>query len=137
MSKFRLNIGIAGAGISGLVAGIELQRAGHQVSIYESSPRTGGRIQTLEVGGTLIETGPEFIHGHLMETLRLLKKYHISYEPIHGKMYRALEGKISEIYEMADGWDQFRSRAVSVPDRYLGALRSQIFYHPVKALQGA
>src|SRR5580704_9740549 len=105
MPKFKLNIGIAGAGISGLVAGIELLRSGHQVSIFESSQRTGGRIETIDVDGIWIETGPEFIHGHLKETLRLLKKYHISFEPIHGKMYRVSDGKISENYELADGWD--------------------------------
>jgi monoamine oxidase len=116
MPKFELNIGIAGAGISGLVAGIELLRSGHQVSIFESSQRTGGRIETIDVDGIWIETGPEFIHGHLKETLRLLKKYHISFEPIHGKMYRVSDGKISENYELADGWDQLLSKMKSIKE---------------------
>jgi monoamine oxidase len=116
MSKFKLNIGIAGAGISGLVAGIELQRAGHHVSIFESSPRTGGRIQSIDVAGVLVETGPEFIHGHLKETLGLLKKYHIRYDLVHGKIYRAWDGKISETYEMADGWDQLLDKMKSLDE---------------------
>jgi monoamine oxidase len=116
MSKSKLNIGIAGAGISGLVAGIELLHAGHQVSIFESSNRTGGRIETIEVGGIRIETGPEFIHGHLKETMRLLKKYHIRFEPIHGKMYRVSDGKIVENFEMADGWDLLLNKMKSIDE---------------------
>ena len=67
-----LNIGIAGAGISGLLAGTELQRAGNSVSIFEARPRAGGRIHSILVDGIVIESGPDFIHGHLKETIRLL-----------------------------------------------------------------
>ena len=116
MPKFKLNIGIAGAGICGLVAGIELLHAGHRVSIFESSQRTGGRIETIDVGGIWIETGPEFIHGHLQETIRLLKKYRISFKPIHGKMYRISQVRISENYEMADGWDQLLNKMKSIKE---------------------
>ena len=37
---------IVGAGIAGLCAGFELQRAGHQVEILEMQQRVGGRIKT-------------------------------------------------------------------------------------------
>ena len=37
---------IVGAGMTGLVAGFELQRAGHQVEILEMSQRVGGRVKT-------------------------------------------------------------------------------------------
>jgi len=106
MSNHKIKTGIAGAGIAGLIAGMELQRAGHQVTIFESSARTGGRIQSLEVAGLLVETGPEFIHGNLKETLRLLKKYHIEYDSINGKMFRAQNGDLRETFDMSDDWDQ-------------------------------
>lgn len=38
---------IVGAGISGLVAGYELKRAGYEVTILEMSQRFGGRVKTL------------------------------------------------------------------------------------------
>ena len=64
MSTAKINIGIAGGGIAGLVAGLELQSAGHTVSIFEARSRTGGRIHSIELAGMVVETGPEFIHGH-------------------------------------------------------------------------
>jgi monoamine oxidase len=106
MLKYDVNIGIAGAGISGLAAGTELQRAGYNVSIFEATQRTGGRIQSLEVAGFVVETGPEFIHGHLKETLGLLKKYGIAYDLINGKMYSARGGELKESYEILNGWDE-------------------------------
>jgi len=106
MSTDKLNIGIAGGGIAGLVAGLELQDAGHTVSIFEARSRTGGRIHSIELGGMIVETGPEFIHGHGKETIRLLNKFKIGFEQSYGKMYRAKGGQLIEDYEVVSGWDQ-------------------------------
>src|SRR5262245_14839851 len=38
---------VLGAGLSGLVAGYELDRAGHEVVILEGRTRPGGRVHTL------------------------------------------------------------------------------------------
>jgi monoamine oxidase len=106
MSTLTLKIGIAGAGIAGLRAGIHLQQAGHTVQIFESRSNPGGRIQSLKVNGYLVEAGPEFIQEQCKETLGLLDKYRISYRPAEGKMYHVNNGRIKETYGMAKGWDQ-------------------------------
>jgi monoamine oxidase len=99
-------IGIAGAGIAGLTAGLELQHAGSSVSIFEARSRTGGRIYSFDLAGTVVEAGPEFIHGYCKETIGLLRKYKIPYEPVKGKMYAAYHGLLKENYEFVAGWDQ-------------------------------
>lgn len=52
------NVAIVGAGISGIVAGYELLRAGIVPTIYEASDRIGGRLYTKDMGeGALAELG--------------------------------------------------------------------------------
>ncbi|MCW2542612.1 MAG: hypothetical protein JWM40_164 [Frankiales bacterium] len=51
-----MKIAIVGAGVTGLVAGRLLGRAGHQVTVYERWPGLGGQAATLDVG-----------EGHLLE----------------------------------------------------------------------
>ncbi len=113
MLTTRLHIGIAGAGISGLIAGLELQRAGHSVTIFEARSRAGGRIYSFDLNGMVAESGPEFIHGNGKETIALLKKFNITYEVVNGKMYTAENGQLSEDDEISPGWD-----------RLLGKMRS-------------
>ncbi len=106
MSSAKNTIGIAGAGIAGLAAGILLQEAGYMVKILESGSISGGRIQSQTMNGYLIEAGPEFIHGNAKETIRLLKKYHIPFVPVNGKMYSAREGHLLETADMNGDWDK-------------------------------
>ncbi|MBD3627043.1 NAD(P)/FAD-dependent oxidoreductase [Cyclobacterium sp.] len=51
------SIYIIGAGISGLVAAIELEKAGYYPVILEASDRIGGRVKTDEVDGYLLDQG--------------------------------------------------------------------------------
>jgi monoamine oxidase len=101
-----LKIGIAGAGIAGLVAGLELQNSGHRVSIFEARSRAGGRIESFDIDGMIAESGPEFIHGNGQQTIALLKKFGLEYESIEGKMYRMVKGRIQPDEEWTPGWDQ-------------------------------
>jgi protoporphyrinogen/coproporphyrinogen III oxidase len=55
------SVAIIGAGIAGLTAGFYLQRKGIPVTVYESSGRTGGVIQSIRKDGYLAETGPNTI----------------------------------------------------------------------------
>ena len=42
-------IAVVGAGVSGLVAASELQRAGHAIDVFEAGPYAGGHTNTVEV----------------------------------------------------------------------------------------
>jgi protoporphyrinogen oxidase len=50
-----LNIGIIGAGATGLVAGYELSKKGHKVTIFEGEDEFGGLVSTIKVGDVDLE----------------------------------------------------------------------------------
>lgn len=54
-------VAIVGGGITGLTAAFYLRRANVPVTLYESSSRTGGMIQTIRRDGFLVEHGPNTI----------------------------------------------------------------------------
>lgn len=71
---------IAGAGISGLVAGSLLKQAGHQVTIIEGRDRVGGRVYTIRepfTDGNYLEAGAMRIPNVHYLVLEYLKKFGI------------------------------------------------------------
>ena len=48
---------IVGAGVSGLVAAVELKRRGFSVEVLEASDEVGGRVRTDRVSGFLLDRG--------------------------------------------------------------------------------
>src|SRR5437867_11586048 len=64
---------VLGAGLAGLVAGYELTRAGHDVTILEARARPGGRVHTLREpfsDGLHAEAGALFIPSNHQLTLK-------------------------------------------------------------------
>lgn len=65
---------VIGAGLAGLVAGWELDHAGHDVTVLEARDRPGGRIETLREpfsDGLYAEAGAQFIS----DTHTLVRRY--------------------------------------------------------------
>lgn len=52
---------VIGAGIGGMCAAARLAKAGHKVSIYEASDRTGGKCRTEWIGDYAFDTGPSLL----------------------------------------------------------------------------
>jgi len=50
-----IRVGILGAGIAGLVAAYELQRAGYAVQVFEANNRVGGRVWTVRGSDTVVQ----------------------------------------------------------------------------------
>ncbi|MDJ0866106.1 MAG: FAD-dependent oxidoreductase [Myxococcota bacterium] len=61
----KASVAVVGAGIAGSSAAWFLRRglgAGAAITVYERDPRVGGRLATLDVGGTPVEAGGTIIH---------------------------------------------------------------------------
>ena len=54
-------IAVIGAGIGGLCTAARLAKAGHQVTIFEASDRTGGKCRTEWIGRYAFDTGPSLL----------------------------------------------------------------------------
>jgi len=63
---------IVGAGISGLVAALELEQAGYSPILVEASDRVGGRMKTDEVSGFLLDHGFQVLNTAYPEAKRYL-----------------------------------------------------------------
>ncbi len=74
MSAPEVGAVVAGAGIAGLAAALELQRAGLEVLVVDGSDRPGGVMRTDHVSGYVIERGPNTIQikAPMLEFLRTL-----------------------------------------------------------------
>ena len=75
---------IAGAGMAGLVAAYELQRAGHEPLILEAQNRLGGRVQTLRepfADGLYAEAGAMRIPRAHALTLAYVEKFGLPTTP--------------------------------------------------------
>ncbi|HWU65356.1 MAG TPA: NAD(P)/FAD-dependent oxidoreductase [Ensifer sp.] len=80
---------IVGAGIGGLVAAEELQRAGQKVLVLEATNRPGGRVvRIMRKNGDAAEAGAQGIHSNYSEMLRLIDRFGMKSDlmPAFGKV---------------------------------------------------
>ena len=77
---------ILGAGMAGLVAGYELSKLGHDVTILEARTRPGGRVHTLREpfsDGLYAEAGAARIPDNHELTLKYVKEFELPLEPFY------------------------------------------------------
>ncbi|MDH3679696.1 MAG: FAD-dependent oxidoreductase [Acidimicrobiia bacterium] len=67
-----MDVAVIGAGLAGLAAAIELQTAGHAIQVFEATDRAGGRVQTDEVDGHLLDRGFQVLLDAYPEVWNLL-----------------------------------------------------------------
>ncbi|MCH8891088.1 MAG: protoporphyrinogen oxidase [Myxococcales bacterium] len=74
MSDPEVGVVVAGAGIAGLAAALQLQLAGEDVLVVDASDRPGGVMRTDHVSGYVIERGPNTTHvkAPMLDFLRAL-----------------------------------------------------------------
>ena len=102
------SVAIIGGGITGLTAAFRLQSRGVPVTIYESSARVGGVIQTICRAGFLAECGPNTILEtspiirELVRDLRL-ESQRLYSDPTAKNRYVVRDGKLTAVPDSASG----------------------------------
>lgn len=62
---------VIGAGMAGLAAAYDLQRAGFRTTVFEERDRVGGRIWSIRKGDFLMDLGAAFYLGTYKHTIAM------------------------------------------------------------------
>ena len=62
---------VIGAGLAGMNAAIELQKAGHEVVVLDAADRAGGRVQSDLIDGFTCDRGFQLINARYPELVAL------------------------------------------------------------------
>ena len=116
-------VAVVGAGIAGLSAAYELQKAGLDVTVFESSSIAGGRMQSIKKDGWTFDSGANF----LQDNYTLLKSYanelNIRWESIPSdSLRRMIREGVPNILTICKPSDVFRLSFLSLRSRCALAL---------------
>ncbi len=134
-------IGIIGGGIAGLSAAYDLSRDGtHQVTLFESSGRLGGKILTHSIDGMIVEGGPDSIFTSKPWAVQLMTELGLESdfeEPIGGGFSVMTNGKLHAVPRALAGLIPTASTALESVGFLSAAARKRITSeHTVKKGSG-
>lgn len=115
-----MTVVVVGGGITGLVAARALAAAGEQVIMVEASERLGGKIVTHEIGGALVEGGPDWFITRAPEAVELCRSLGIAGDLVSPSGSGALIARSGKLRRLP------RDFVRGVPPSMQAALRSRL-----------
>jgi monoamine oxidase len=117
MAEPDFDVVVVGAGVSGLAALSELDRAGCRVLCVEARDRIGGRILTMRdpLAPLPVELGPEFIHGRPPEIWRIVRSAPLTVYDCGGSSVHIKNGVVQD---EGDAWESV--------DRLIDEMREEV-----------
>src|SRR6516225_10456148 len=94
----KTKIVVVGAGAAGLLAALDLARAGNEVTILEARCRAGGRIYSLDPDefGYPAQGGAEFVHGPAPLTREIAEEAGMTLSPRRGEVWNVRGDAITQ-----------------------------------------
>lgn len=108
-------VGILGGGIAGLTAAYELHQQGLDVIVFEASASTGGKIQTEQTEGYVVEHGPNSLQASTPLLRRLTERLGLEEERMDA------QSAAKKRYVVRDG------KPVSIPMSPVQLVRTPLF----------
>lgn len=104
-----LNIVVIGAGISGLACAYELQRAGHDVAVFERGAAVGGRMSSRVKDGYVFDLGADHLCDLYDDTKEYCREFGIAWEPMRFLAYRVVKnGNLITMDDAIGRWSKLR-----------------------------
>ena len=115
---------VVGAGLGGLTAAAELERAGWEVEVLEARDRLGGRVHTLRFDSAQhAEAGGEFIDTRHTEMIAAVRRYGLELEDVR----RGWAGLDELVYHNGRRQTLDRFRGGGADARQLGRFSSELY----------
>ena len=130
---------VVGAGVAGLACALHLERAGVPCTLVEAGPTVGGRVQTDEVDGFLLDRGFQIFLTSYPEARAVLDYEALDLRPFYAGADVRFEGGFHRVADplrhFADGLGSLANPIGSVPDKVLvGAYRLSCLFRSVDAI---
>lgn len=104
-----MKIAVVGAGIAGLVCAYELQRAGHEVIVFESASQVGGRMATRSHDSLPFDIGANHLANVYTEMQHYCRELNLDWIPMDIEKYGlAHDGVITPLGSVANWLDKLR-----------------------------
>ncbi len=129
MKTTEVDVVVVGAGIAGLTAATELDRAGRNVVVLEARERVGGRVLNTEIGGEPNELGGQWVAPYQSEMHAMLaglelELFHAYREGDH--VYLDAGGTLHRYHGDDDPLPEASARAYGAAVETLDALASEL-----------